>query len=104
MASIQNNLNKSAQQLLKKAQKRADRSERTFFFNASVLSVYGWQIALPVLAGVLLGKFLDAIYPHPFLSWRLNFIILGFIIGLIDANLWLKKSFKIKGEKNANKH
>lgn len=100
MADLQRQLNKSANQLLKKADKRAERPTRTLFHNASILSIYGWQIVIPVIVGILLGKFLDEVYPHPVFSWQLNFIILGFIIGLIDANLWLKKSFKIKGGKD----
>ena len=100
MSDFQKQLNKTANQLVKKAQQRQDRATQQIFYNASIISIYGMQIALPVVLGILLGNFMDKNIPHPIFSWRLNFIILGFILGVIDANMWLKKSFKIKRRKH----
>ncbi len=104
MSDLEKHLKKTASQLVKKTEHRQSRPSRELFFNASVISIYGLQVALPVLMGILLGAFLDHVFPHELLSWQLNFIILGFIIGLIDANIWLKNSFQLTKEKNVRKH
>ncbi len=104
MSDLQKHLKRTESQLIKKTEYRQKRKSRTFFYNASVISIYGFQVALPVLGGILLGSYLDHLFPHDLLSWQLNFIILGFIIGLINANIWLKRSFQITKGKNDKKH
>lgn len=82
--------------LIQKARVLSNRKNRTFYFNAAILSVYGWQMAIPVLLGIILGQFLDRKFPDTPFSWTLNLIIIGFVIGFINANHWIKKEGIIK--------
>lgn len=78
--------------LVRKAKTLASRKERPFVnTNMGVIGVFGGHIILPLLAGFFLGSWLDEHYPHPTISWLLNCSAVGFIIGYIDAHIWLKK-------------
>ena len=101
MSEFEKLLNKTAKQLIKKANNRQKRGVIKINYNAAILSIYGWQVAVPVIIFLLLGRLLDHAYPQDKISWTLNFIIIGFILGFINANIWLKKSYQVKkGGKN----
>ncbi len=104
MSDLEKQLNKSSSVLVQKADNRQKRTQRVLFDNASIIMIYGLQIVIPVLLGIALGRYFDNQFPHPFLSWKLNCIIVGFIVGICDANFWLKKSFCIKGKKHGAKY
>lgn len=91
MAEFDEENKKTAHILKKKAQALNNRNNRIFYFNAAILSVYGWQMAIPVLLGIILGRFLDKHIPSDTLSWTLNMIIIGFAIGIFNANYWARK-------------
>lgn len=78
--------------LIRKAKTLAKRKNRPFkMMNMGVIGVFGGHIILPFLGGFFLGSWLDEHYPHPTISWLLNCSAVGFIIGYIDAHIWLKK-------------
>ncbi len=91
MAEFDEENRKTAEILINKAKAMEHRRSRLLFFNAALLGVYGWQLSIPVLLGVGLGQFLDRVFPAPHFSWTLNFIFIGFIVGIINANRWLHK-------------
>ncbi|MDY6407673.1 MAG: AtpZ/AtpI family protein [Pseudomonadota bacterium] len=91
MATFDEENKKTERALIKKAHKMAERDNRTLSFNAAILTVYGWQIAIPTFIGVLLGGFLDRHVPIPYLSWTLNLLLIGIAIGFYNANAWVKK-------------
>jgi len=82
--------------LVKKVRTMARRDTRILHLNAAILSVYGWQMAIPTLIGIILGRFLDRHFSIPYLSWTLNLIILGAVIGFFNANHWVKKEGILK--------
>ena len=98
MSDFQKQLNKTAKQLIQKAENRQQRAYIKINYNVAVLSIYGWQVAIPVLLGLLAGHLLDKFYPASF-SWTLNLIVVGFIVGFTNATIWLKKSYQIKKRK-----
>lgn len=102
MSDFQKQLNKTANQLIKKAHNRQQRPYIKINYNIAILSIYGWQVAIPVLVCLLTGYLLDKFYPVSF-SWTLNFIIVGFVLGFINATFWLKKSYQIKKGRNNDK-
>lgn len=100
MSDFEKHLNKTAKQLIYKATKRQNRPYIKINYNVAVLSIYGWQVAIPVLLCLLIGHLLDKFFSASF-SWTLNLIIIGFVIGFINATIWLKKSYQVKkGTKN----
>ena len=103
MQEFKKQLNKTARQLIKKADKQQRKENKQVVYRAALLSVYGWQLAIPVLLGIVLGIFLDKILPIPHFSWILNLILLGFVVGFYNATQWMKKNLGLKG-KNDGKH
>ena len=85
--------------LIHKAQTLSRRGNRQFYLNAAIIGVYGWQMAIPVLLGILLGTLLDKRVPVPHISWTLNLIIIGFGIGIFNATRWVRHEGLIKGKK-----
>ena len=103
MEEFKKQLNKTARQLIKKANKRQNPENKQVVYKAALLSVYGWQLAIPVLLGIILGMLLDRIFPIQNFSWILNLILLGFVIGFYNATQWTKKNLGLK-EKKDGKH
>ena len=68
--------------LIHKAQTMSYRDKRRFYINLGIIGVFAGHIIVPLLLGVWLGGWLDEHYPHPTISWRLNLIFIGLIIGL----------------------
>ncbi len=94
--SNQKDFLKTAEILIQKAQMRANRKNRSIFLNAGLLSVYGFQMVVPVLLGIFIGRFLDKHFPTDSFSWTLNFILLGFILGFISAYKWSTREGVVK--------
>ena len=86
---------KTERVLIKKARALSNRKNRIFYFNAAKLSVYGWQMAIPVLLGILMGRFLDSHFPASHFSWTLNLIIIGFGVGFFNATRWVHQAGKV---------
>lgn len=57
----------------------------------SFLGALGWNIPLPTFLGALLGKWMDKHHPYASVSWTLNFLLLGLMVGIFSAWLWLKR-------------
>ena len=100
MEEFKKQLNKTAHQLMKKVDKRSDKESKQVVYKAALLSVYGWQLAIPVLLGIMLGILLEKVFPIPHFSWILNLILLGFVIGFYNATQWMKKNLGLKGKKD----
>ena len=100
MEEFKKQLNKTAHQLMKKADKRGDKENKQVVYKAALLSVYGWPLAIPVLLGIMLGILLDRVFPIPHFSWILNLILLGFVVGFYNATQWMKKNLGLKGKKD----
>ena len=71
----------TAKTLIKKAKAMENRKNRQLYLNAAILGTYGWNISIPVIIGVIIGRWLDNKFPLPPMSWTLNLILIGFIIG-----------------------
>lgn len=71
-------------------------------WNIRALGGYGWYLGVPLIIGVLVGRLLDAHFPLGVsFFWTLVALGVGFVIGLINAHLWLIREVKNirKGEK-----
>ena len=99
MQTFNQHFEQRAEQLMEKVQKLRDRSKRRFMLRATILTIYGFQVAVPVLLCLATGIFLDKVWPMEHLSWVLNFILLGFLIGLYNANSWFYKNVIIPSKR-----
>ena len=84
-------IGKSAKELME-----ARKEKGTFWRYAYVLGVGGWLLALPIVGGAYLGKYLDKkMGGSGGISWTITFIIIGISVGFY--NLWytfMKRSQK----------
>lgn len=86
----------TAKTLIKKAKAMENRKNRQLYLNAAILGTYGWNISIPVIIGVIIGRLLDKKFPLPPMSWTLNLIFIGFIIGFYNAQRWVNKEGVIR--------
>ena len=81
---------------------KALRDKNSVWFGLGLMGMVGWSVAVPALAGVALGLWLDKSYPQSF-SWTLTLLFAGIITGGIIAWYWLLKEDKeIHKNKNDN--
>lgn len=78
---------RASRHLVNKTDKDAFKPARGLAF----LGALGWNIPIPTFLGVLLGRWMDAHYKVASISWTLNFLLLGFFVGVFSAWQWLKK-------------
>lgn len=81
---------------------RARRTFRNTWFGFSVFGLIGWSVAVPTLAGIALGVWLDARYPGSY-SWTLMLLVAGLGVGCLNAWHWVsRENAKIRREQEKN--
>ena len=73
-----------------KAQRGAKRS---IWFGLGMSGLIGWSVTVPTLIGAALGIWVDKHYPSTF-SWTLMLLLLGLIIGCLNAWHWVASEYK----------
>lgn len=63
----------------------------------------GWSIAVPTLLGVALGVWLDRKHPGQY-SWTLMMLMLGLLLGCLNAWHWIAKAHREIEQEQENKH
>ena len=64
--------------------------DETVWFGLGMFGFVGWSVAIPTLIGVALGLWIDRTWPSAY-SWALMFLIIGVVLGCINAAYWVKK-------------
>lgn len=65
------------------------RSDNVWFW-LGMLGLIGWSVAIPAVAGVALGLWLDRVAPANF-SWVLTMFVVGLALGLLNAWIWVRR-------------
>ena len=73
-----------------KAQRTADRPT---WFGLGMLGTIGWSVAVPTLAGALLGAWWDRHHPGS-RSWTLPLLVAGLVLGCANAWHWISAEDK----------
>ncbi|MCP1335302.1 AtpZ/AtpI family protein [Futiania mangrovi] len=73
----------------RKARARA-RGERSVWFGLGMFGLVGWAVAIPTLAGVALGVWLDA-HVGGRISWTLALLLAGVALGCLNAWFWVSR-------------
>lgn len=77
--------------------RRARRAgDRGVWFGLGMFGLVGWSVSIPVLAGTLLGVYLDR-RANGGIAWTLSLMTLGFIVGSMNAWHWIERS-RAQGE------
>ncbi|MEW6585839.1 MAG: AtpZ/AtpI family protein, partial [Nitrospirota bacterium] len=79
--NFSDNIEKSAKNLL-----RGRKEGYTFWHYAYVLGIGGWLLAIPIVGGAYLGKYLDGKIGSGGISWTLTCILIGIAMGIY--NVW----------------
>lgn len=76
--------------------------KRGIWYGLGMLGLVGWSVAIPSVAGVLLGSWLDRHHPHGH-SWTLSLLVTGMIFGCWAAWHWvLSENSEMNKEENNN--
>jgi ATP synthase protein I len=67
------------------------------WFGLGMMGLIGWSVVLPTLLGTVLGVWLDNRRPGN-RSWTLMLLIIGLVIGCLNAWHWMAKEGKEMGE------
>ncbi len=78
-------------QLIHKVYQLENRNYRSLYVNVGIIGILGGIIISPILLAIFIGGWLDENYPVPPISWRLNLMLIGFLIGIYYGYLWVKK-------------
>lgn len=85
---------KSLEKKIEREIERRVRSERerdrSVWFGLGMFGLVGWSIAIPTLAGIALGMYIDSHYPSRF-SWTLMLLFAGVVIGCLNAWYWVQQ-------------
>jgi ATP synthase protein I len=64
--------------------------DETVWFGLGMFGIVGWSVAIPTLIGIAFGLWIDRTWPSRY-SWALMFLIIGVVLGSINAAYWVKK-------------
>lgn len=64
--------------------------ERPVWFGLGMFGLVGWAVTVPTLLGIALGLWIDERWPGT-VSWTLNLLIIGVLIGCLNAWYWVSK-------------
>lgn len=68
-------------------------TKRSVWFGLGMSGLIGWSVTVPTLIGAALGIWVDRNYPST-LSWTLMLLLLGLIIGSLNAWHWVDSEYK----------
>ena len=72
-------------------------SARGVWFGLGMMGLIGWSVVVPTLLGAAFGVWLDNHHPGSH-SWTLMLLVIGLIIGCLNAWHWVAKEDKEMGE------
>jgi ATP synthase protein I len=76
-------------------------STQGVWFGLGMMGLIGWSVAVPTLLGAALGLWLDKRHPGSY-SWTLMLLVIGLVIGCLNAWHWVAKEDKEMREEQEN--
>jgi len=71
--------------------KKADQERRTLLSQTMYLGAIGVMLALPIVAGAYLGRWLDTLMQGYAVRWTVSMIFLGIIVGAVNVYLFVRE-------------
>ena len=72
-------------------------ADRSVWFGLGMSGLIGWSVVVPTLVGAALGIWVDTHYPSSY-SWTLMLLLMGLIIGCLNAWHWVNSESKAMQE------
>jgi ATP synthase protein I len=89
-------------------EKRKIRAEKKkqdkFWFGLGMFGLVGWSVAVPTVAGIFIGLWIDIKHPGQY-SWTLMLMMIGLVLGCANAWIWISRerdSIRREREDNAD--
>lgn len=74
--------------------RRLERSRRhgagSAWYGLGMFGMVGWAVAVPILAGTALGRWIDGRWPGE-TSWTLALMLAGVFLGCLNAWYWISR-------------
>jgi ATP synthase protein I len=87
-------LNKEFRSKVKETQQRKLRArsqgDQGVWFGLGMFGLVGWSVAIPALAAIAAGIWIDARYESRY-SWTLMMLVIGIGIGCLNAWFWISR-------------
>jgi ATP synthase protein I len=81
---------------------RARQSDQSVWFGLGMMGLVGWSVVVPTLIGTAIGRWLDDRHPGKN-SWTLTLLVVGLVVGCLNAWHWVSKEDKeIKEEEHSD--
>jgi len=64
------------------------RKDGGLWFGLGAFGMVGWSIAIPTIAGIAIGIWIDSSFPSQ-ISWTLTLMVVGLAIGCLSAWRWV---------------
>lgn len=75
--------------------------DQSVWFGLGMFGLVGWSVAIPTLVGVALGVWIDLKWPSRY-SWTLMLLIIGVMLGCLNAWFWLNRERRTLEEEHEN--
>ena len=73
---------------------RARQTRRSIWFGLGMFGMVGWSVAVPMLALLALGIWIDRRWPSQY-SWTLMLLFVGIVLGCLNAWYWVSKQRRL---------
>jgi ATP synthase protein I len=74
----------------RRMQKARGRRAENALFGLGMFGMVGWAVAVPIVAGIALGLWIDARWPGE-TSWTLVLLFAGVGLGCLNAWYWIQR-------------
>ena len=71
-------------------EKARRRRQESAWYGLGMFGLVGWAIAVPIVAGVALGVWIDRNWPGE-VSWTLTLLLAGAVLGAFNAWYWVQR-------------
>jgi ATP synthase protein I len=78
-------------------------SKQGVWFGLGMVGLIGWSVVVPTLLGTALGIWIDTHHPGNH-SWTLMLLVIGLVIGCLNAWHWVTKQEEEMREDQEDKH
>ena len=66
------------------------RHRESAWYGLGMFGLVGWSVAVPIVAGIALGLWIDRRWPGE-VSWTLTLLIAGAALGALNAWYWIQR-------------
>lgn len=70
---------------------RRERNHRSLLAQFGDLGVLGMLIAVPIVGGVYIGRWIDERFSGYSVTWTLGFMVLGIVVGSVNVYLYMRR-------------